>query len=204
MKSNIIEFEKFKIKTSDNIFYPREDIEIFPKVLKNIIKKNNKILELGTGTGAISISVAKNFKNVKITATDINSSAIKIAKNNARINNVEHIIKFKKSNWFSNIDKIKYDFIIANPPYLAKKNSVYYTELLDPHNSLYANNDGLDDIYKIIRLGVNYLNKNSFIIIEHSHNQTLLLKEYAKKYNLNLVNTEKDNLGFNRVSVFLN
>jgi release factor glutamine methyltransferase len=204
MKSNIIEFEKFKIKTSDNIFYPREDIEIFPKVLKNIIKKNNKILELGTGTGAISISVAKNFKNVKITATDINSSAIKIAKNNARINNVEHIIKFKKSNWFSNIDKIKYDFIIANPPYLAKKNSAYYTELLDPNNSLYANNDGLDDIYKIIRLGVNYLNKNSFIIIEHSHNQTLLLKEYAEKYNLNLVNTEKDNLGFNRVSVFLN
>ena len=69
---------------------------------------------------------------------------------------------------------------------------------------MYANNDGLADIYKIIKLGINYLNKNSFIIIEHSHNQTLLLKEYAKKYNLNLVNTEKDNLGFNRVSVFLN
>ena len=65
MKSNIIEFEKFKIKTSDNIFYPREDIDIYPKALKNIIKKNNKILELGTGTGAISISLAKNFKNVK-------------------------------------------------------------------------------------------------------------------------------------------
>ncbi|MFL2560138.1 MAG: HemK family protein methyltransferase [Gammaproteobacteria bacterium] len=204
MKSNIIEFEKFKIKTSDNIFYPREDIDIYPKALKNIIKKNNKILELGTGTGAISISLAKNFKNVKITATDINLSAIKIAKKNAEINNVEHIIKFKKSNWFSNIDNIKYDFIIANPPYLAKKNSIHYAELLDPNNSLYANNDGLADIYKIIKLGINYLNKNSFIIIEHSHNQTLLLKEYAKKYNLNLVNTEKDNLGFNRVSVFLN
>ena len=204
MKSNIIEFEKFKIKTSDNIFYPREDIDIYPKALKNIIKKNNKILELGTGTGAISISLAKNFKNVKITATDINLSAIKIPKKNAEINNVEHIIKFKKSNWFSNIDNIKYDFIIANPPYLAKKNSIHYAELLDPNNSLYANNDGLADIYKIIKLGINYLNKNSFIIIEHSHNQTLLLKEYAKKYNLNLVNTEKDNLGFNRVSVFLN
>ena len=204
MKSNIIEFEKFKIKTSDNIFYPREDIDIYPKALKNIIKKNNKILELGTGTGAISISLAKNFKNVKITATDINLSAIKIAKKNAEINNVEHIIKFKKSNWYSNIDNIKYDFIIANPPYLAKKNSIHYAELLDPNNSLYANNDGLADIYKIIKLGINYLNKNSFIIIEHSHNQTLLLKEYAKKYNLNLVNTEKDNLGFNRVSVFLN
>ena len=128
MKSNIIEFEKFKIKTSDNIFYPREDIDIYPKALKKIIKKNNKILELGTGTGAISISLAKNFKNVKITATDINLSAIKIAKKNAEINNVEHIIKFKKSNWFSNIDNIKYDFIIANPPYLAKKKILYITQ----------------------------------------------------------------------------
>ena len=91
MKSNIIEFEKFKIKTSNNVFCPREDIEIFPIALKNIIKKENKILELGTGTGAISISIAKNFKNVKITATDINSTAIKIAKQNAKINNVENI-----------------------------------------------------------------------------------------------------------------
>ena len=204
MKSNIIEFEKFKIKTSNNVFCPREDIEIFPIALKNIIKKENKILELGTGTGAISISIAKNFKNVKITATDINSTAIKIAKQNAKINNVENIIEFKKSNWFENIGEIKYDFIITNPPYLAKKNSKYYTELLDPNSSLYSNNNGLDDIYKIIKLSVNYLNKNSFIIMEHSHNQTLFLKEYAKKYNLNLIKTEKDSLGFNRVSVFLN
>ena len=179
MKSNIIEFEKFKLKTAQDVFFPRDDIEIFPRALKNIIKINCKILELGTGTGAISIALAKNFNNVKI-------------------------IDFKESNWFSNIEDNKFDFIVSNPPYLSKKNSSYYTELTDPENSLYAKNNGLDDIYKIFQLGVNYLNKDSYVLIEHSHNQTLILKEHSKKYNLKLIKSEKDILGFNRVSIFSN
>ena len=85
MKSNIIEFEKFVIRTDRNVFSPREDIEIFPRALKKIIRGKSKILELGTGTGAISISVAKNFKDVAITATDINLSALRIARHNAKL-----------------------------------------------------------------------------------------------------------------------
>ena len=204
MKSNIIEFEKFVIRTDRNVFSPREDIEIFPRALKKIIRGKSKILELGTGTGAISISVAKNFKDVAITATDINLSALRIARHNAKINKVDSVIDFKESNWFSNIKAEKYDFIITNPPYLEKKNSGFYMELSDPENSLYATNNGLDDIYKIIRLGCNFLKKKSYIIIEHSHNQTLALKEYSKKYKLELIKSEKDSLGLNRVSIFSN
>lgn len=204
MKSNIIEFEKFQIKTSKDVFSPREDVEIFPKAIKEFIKEKNNILELGTGTGAISISLAKNFKNVKILATDINSSALKIAKHNAKVNGVDKKIDFKKSNWFSCVDEEKYDFIITNPPYLSKKNSIFYTELSDPDNSLYAKNNGLDDIFKIIKNGVNYLSKNSYIVIEHSHNQTLILKNYSKKFNLRLIESKKDSLGLNRVSIFSN
>lgn len=204
MKSNIIEFKKFKLKTTQDVFFPRDDVEIFPKALKGIIKCNNRILELGTGTGAISIAIAKNFSDIEIIATDINLSALRIAKENAKLNKVDKIIEFKKSNWFSELEKNKFDFIISNPPYLSKKNSTHYVELSDPENSLYAKNNGLDDIYKIIKLGVNYLHKDSYIIIEHSHNQTLMIKNYAKKYKLTLLKSEKDTLGFNRVSIFSN
>ena len=121
MKSNIIEFEKFKLKTAQDVFFPRDDIEIFPRALRNIIKIDSKILELGTGTGAISIAMAKNFNNIKIVATDINSSALRIAKENAILNKVDKIIEFKKSNWFSKIEENKFDFIVSNPPYLSKK-----------------------------------------------------------------------------------
>lgn len=204
MKSNIIEFEKFKIKTTKDVFSPRDDVEIFPKAIEALIKKKSKILELGTGTGAISISIAKYFKDITILATDINSSALRIAKQNAIINKVDQIIDFKKSNWFSDIKENKYDFIISNPPYLSKHNSIFYTELSDPENSLYAKNGGLDDIYKIIKDGVNYLNADGHIIIEHSHNQTLILKDYAKRFKLDLIKSEKDNSGFNRVSILSN
>ncbi len=204
MKPNIIEFNKFIIKTAPGIFSPREDIEIFPRAIKNFIKEKNKILELGTGTGAISIAIASNFKNIKILATDVNLMALKIARKNIKINGVEDKIEIKKSNWFLNIKKEKYDFIISNPPYLSKKNLFFYKELSDPKNSLYAKNNGLNDIFKIIKFGINYLKENSFMVIEHSHNQTLILKEYSKKFDLNLIKSEKDNLGFNRISIFSN
>ncbi len=206
MKSNLIEFDKFKLKTSENVFRPRVDIELFPKTIKNLLKSYNKIIELGTGTGAISISIAKNFKNIDILATDINKTALTIAKYNAQLNKVSNKIKFINSNWFSKIDvkKEKFDFIITNPPYLSKKNKIYYSELNDPNNSLYSDNDGLADIQKIIKKGVHYLKENSYLIIEHSHYQTLLIKEYAYNNNLKYIESIRDSIGFNRISIFSN
>ena len=153
MKSNIIEFEKFKIETNNKVFSPRMDVEIFVQAIQGIIRKDSKILELGTGTGAISIALAKNFKNISILATDINKFSIKLAKKNSEINKVDKVINFKESNWFSNVKNNKYDFIITNPPYLSKKNSTIYSKLSDPNESLYANKNGLADIYNIIWSG---------------------------------------------------
>ena len=93
MKSNLIEFGKYKLKTSKDVFSPRVDIEIFPKAIKKLLKSYNKIIELGTGTGAISISIAKNFENIDIIATDINQTALTIAKYNAEMNKVSDKIK---------------------------------------------------------------------------------------------------------------
>ena len=204
MKSNIIEFEKFKIETDNKVFSPRIDVEIFVQAIQGIIRKDSKILELGTGTGAISIALAKNYKDISILATDINKFAIKIAKKNSEINKVDKIIDFKESNWFSNIKDNKYDFIITNPPYIPKENSSIFSKLSDPKDSLYSNKNGLADIYTIIENSLNYLNNNSYLLIEHAHYQTLILKEYAKKFGFSHIKSQKDDLGFNRISIFLN
>ena len=204
MKSNIIEFEKFKIETDNKVFSPRIDVEIFVQAIQGIIRKDSKILELGTGTGAISIALAKNYKDISILATDINKFAVKIAKKNSEINKVDKIINFKESNWFSNIEDNKYDFIITNPPYISKENSSIFSKLSDPNNSLYANKNGLADIYNIIENSLNYLSNNSYLLIEHAHYQTLIIKEYARKFGFSYVKSQKDDLGFNRVSIFLN
>ena len=204
MKSNIIEFEKFKIETNNKVFSPRIDVEIFVQAIQGIIGKDSKILELGTGTGAISIALAKNYKDISILATDINKFAVRIAKKNSEINKVDKIIDFKESNWFSNVKDNKYDFIITNPPYIPKENSSVFSKLSDPNNSLYANKNGLADIYNIIENSLNYLNNNSYLLIEHAHYQTLIIKEYARKFGFSYIKSQKDDLGFNRVSIFLN
>ena len=69
---------------------------------------------------------------------------------------------------FSNINNNKYDFIITNPPYLSKKDSKHFSSLRDHYNSLYSENEGLHDIFNIMQNSKDYLNSNSYLVIEHS------------------------------------
>ena len=206
MKSNIIQFEKFDIRVSEDVFYPREDIDIYQNIFRDLIKNDGDfdLLELGTGTGLISIAIAKEYNNIKITATDISLNALQNAKENAKRNKVNENIKFIKSNWFLNLENKEYNIIVSNPPYLSKKNSKHYQGLDDPDTSLYSKDNGLYDIFAIMFEAKNYLKKNSYLIIEHSHNQTLYLKNFSSKCGLNYNFTMKDLIGFNRITVFSN
>ena len=206
MKSNTIQFDKFNIHVSKDVFCPREDIDIYQKIFRNLIKNDRKfdLLELGTGTGLISIAIAKEYNSINVTATDISLNALQNAQENAERNKVKNNIKFIKSNWFSSLEDKKYDIIVSNPPYLSEKNAKHYQNLDDPDISLYSKDDGLYDIFTIMLESKNYLKENSYLVIEHSHNQTLELKNFAPKCDLRYNLTKKDMVGFNRISVFSN
>lgn len=206
MKYKNKEFDKFKINVARNVFLPRDNIVMYQKILEHLGADERKfnLLELGTGTGAISISLAKSFKNAEIVATDISHSALKNAKENAKINKVSNRIDFKKSDWFYNLNKEKYDYIVSNPPYLSKENSQHYQNLSDPENSLYSKKSGMHDIFEIMKNCKKFMKKESYLIIEHSHNQTLQIKSFSFLSDLNFINVEKDEFGFNRISVFSN
>ena len=206
MKYKNKEFDKFNINLGRNVFIPRDNIFMYQKIIKHLGtgEKNFNLLELGTGTGAISISLAKSFKNAEIVATDISNSALKNAKENAKINKVDNRIVFKKSNWLYNLNEEKYDYIVSNPPYLSKENAQYYQNLSDPENSLYSKKRGVHDIFEIMKNCRKFMKKKSFLIIEHSHNQTLEIKSFSFLKGLNFINVENDELGFNRISIFSN
>ena len=206
MKSNIIQFRNFDIHVSKDVFSPRDDIDIYQKVFKNLIRddKDFDLLELGTGSGFISIAIAKEYKNVNITATDISLNALQNAKENSERNNVNINIKFIESSWFSSLENKKYNIIVSNPPYLSKKNSKYYQSLNDPDISLYSKEDGLFDIFSIMLESKSYLKQNSYLILEHSHNQTLFMKNFSSHCGLQYIYSEKDVMGFNRISVYSN
>lgn len=183
------------IKVNHDVLIPRfETEELLEKSINYINKyfKNPKILDIGTGSGCIAITLKKEIPNSIVDASDISLKALKIAKENTLNNKVD--INLIQSNIFENINK-KYDVLISNPPYI----DINDTEIMDivknnePHSALYAPNKGLFFYEEILKNSKNYLNKKSFIAFEIGYKQGDKIKKIALKYypNSNIV-IEKD------------
>ena len=117
------EFMKLNFYVDENVLIPRPDTEVLVEEVIKIAKRINakKILDLCTGSGAIAVSLAKYIENSEITAVDISKNALRIAKLNAKNNEVENQITFLASNLFDQIPEEKYDMIVSNPPYIKKE-----------------------------------------------------------------------------------
>ncbi|QJC36402.1 peptide chain release factor N(5)-glutamine methyltransferase [Enterobacteriaceae endosymbiont of Donacia simplex] len=176
------EFWSLKIKISPYVLIPRKDTEILVDiVLKKININTKKILDLGTGSGAISLAIASKYNFINITATDISKKIISLAKYNANklhINNINFLI----SNWFSNLKNNKFDIIMSNPPYISCFEYLLLKKTLkfEPIKSLISFNNGLADLYHIILHSFKYLNNYGWLILEHGYTQGYILKKIFK------------------------
>ena len=152
--TNKKEFWKNNFFVNKDVLIPRPETElIFEEILKLINKRSSKkLLEVGTGSGCIIISIAKERKNCRHTAIDISKKAINVAKFNAKMHHLENKINFKNID----VDKIqynKYDFIISNPPYINiidLSRLDLSVRLFEPNVALEAGTDGYREIKKII------------------------------------------------------
>ena len=156
-------FYNSNIEINEKIFEPREETEKIVDITLKYLKDKMDILELGTGSGAISISLIKKMPNLNITATDISVEAIKCARKNSVKNNVNEKIDFIKSNWFNKLDSsLKYDIIVSNPPYIPIENKKLYKDLRDPKNSLFAKDYGFFEIKNILKQSSEFMKKKHF------------------------------------------
>ena len=169
-----------------NTLIPRPETEILVHKTNQLIEKhmNNKninILEIGTGSGIIAITLKKLNKNYNITATDISKKAIKVAKKNAKTHNTT--ITFKKTDLYKGINKT-YDIIISNPPYI-EENSQNIEKIVkdnEPKQALFGGKDGLDYYRRILKDITKIINKNHIIALEIGENQGQKIKKIIKKY----------------------
>lgn len=179
-----VSFYGYKINVNKNVLIPRfeteELVENTLKLIDKYFKGKIKVLDIGTGSGCISIALKKENSNLDITSTDISKKALKVAKNNAKENNVD--IKFINTNLYDGIND-KFDCIISNPPYIAHDEEimdiVYDNE---PHLALFADNNGLYYYEEILKNIKNILKDKYLICFEIGEKQAIDIKKLAITY----------------------
>ena len=178
-----------------DVLIPRPETELLVEIALDRIKKikQPKVLDLGTGTGAIALAIASERPDAKIIACDNSNAALKVAHKNTIKNNLEGQVKFIQSNWFSNIDQQKFDLIVSNPPYIAPDDPhLLQTIRHEPQSALAAHKNGMADIELIIKNSTSYLQPQSFLIIEHGYNQAKLAQQLFAENNYNEIESFKD------------
>ena len=199
------EFWKYNFKVNNEVLIPRPETEIVVSKLLNLtnLDSSKQILDVGTGSGCIILSILKERPKCYGTAIDISKKALKIAKSNAKMHHLANKIKFININ----IDKFnhnKYDFVISNPPYI-KKNEINRLDndirLYEPLIALKAGIDGLSEIKRIIFKSKKLLKKNGKLIFEIGMKQEKIVKKLLEDSNFYINELCKDIQSYPRVFV---
>ena len=166
------DFFGMQLKVDERVLIPRpETEELVELILAENLKDNLKVLDIGTGSGAIALALAKNRLDWSVTASDISEDALELATENANAQNLN--LSFIKSDCFSEISS-KYDIIVSNPPYISREDqeevglNVLHSE---PHLALFADEDGLAIYRRIAEDSKDYLNDGGKIYLEIGYKQ---------------------------------
>lgn len=197
------EFFGMELKVDERVLIPRPETEELVEVILSENPMNNlKVLDIGTGSGAIALALAKNRSDWSVTAADISQDALDLAMENAKAQDLN--LSFIKSDCFSEISA-KYDIIVSNPPYISREDqeevglNVLHSE---PHLALFADEDGLAIYRRIAEDSKNYLNDGGKIYLEIGYKQGQSVPAlFRQHFPEERVRTLKDQFGQDRMVV---
>ena len=202
------EFMGLDFYVEEGVLIPRPDTEPLVEEVIELVKgkENLKIVDIGTGSGAITVSLAKYIKDCQVYSLDISDKALSIGLKNAISNEVEDKINFIKSYIFSGIEDkgLKLDVIVSNPPYIRRADiNTLHTQVKDyePYIALEGGEDGLDFYRDITRESVKYLKDKGILAFEVGHDQAEDVSEILKHNGYTNIYTKKDLQGIDRVVI---
>ena len=199
-------FWKNDFYVNNFVLDPRPETELIIEEALNIYRNKNlklKILDIGTGSGCIAISLAKEFKNASITAIDISKEALEVAEKNLKIHNCYNQIQLKLID-FKNLNS-KFDLIVSNPPYLTNdqfNNTDPEVKNFEPKLALVGGDDGLKFYREYSNTLQNLMNKKGYFVCEIGINQRQDCEEIFQNSGLHLTNTVHDLQGIERILSF--
>ena len=200
------EFYGLPFKVREGVLIPRADTEILVERCIQLMREVEEpnILDIGIGSGAISIAIANELKSSSVTGIDINEKALKLANENKILNEIENV-NFIESNLFEKLDKdFKYDLIVSNPPYISKEE---YETLMpevknyEPQNALTDLGDGLYFYREISKLAGEYLKDTGYLAYEIGYNQAKDVTKILQNNNFDILSVIKDYGGNDRVVI---
>lgn len=198
-------FWKLDFVVNEHTLIPRPDTELLIETVlqhyQNSLSKNLKVLDLGTGSGCIAISLAHECPAWQVTAVDVSLPALAVARENAQQHNIDNI-NFVHSHWFEAISADNpFDIILSNPPYI-DANDAHLVDLQDePMTALVAGANGLADINHLIQYAPAYLVTDGLLILEHGYDQGEAVRQLFIDNGFCQVSTLKDYGGNERVTL---
>jgi len=197
------EFYGLPLKVTQATLIPRPDTETlveaaFQKISVNVAWD---ILDLGTGTGAVALAIAKHRPTCNLIGLDASVEALAVAIENAQRLDLKNV-RFIKSNWFSDLAAERFNLIVSNPPYIAE-GDCHLTQgdlRFEPRSALVSGVDGLDDIRRIIQDAPNYLKPNGWLMLEHGYDQAQSVASLLKEHGFSQIDHTQDLAGTLRVT----
>ena len=197
------DFWSLNLKVTPATLIPRPDTEILVEQALALIdsSQNLTVLDLGTGSGAIALSIAKERPNATVIATDFSVEALKIAQQNAVLNSIDNV-QFMQGSWYDALpNQQRFDVIVSNPPYIDEHDQHLADLTHEPMSALTAKNNGLADLEIIIAQASQWLNAKGWLLVEHGYDQAQAVQQLFLQAGFSGVNTVKDYGGNDRVTI---
>ncbi len=189
-------FWDLDLKVSPHTLIPRADTESLIDWLLECGLKPKHILDLGTGTGALALALAREFPLANVVGVDVIEDAVQLALENKKLNNIENA-QFLQSDWFTALTENTFDLIVSNPPYI-DEHDIHLSQgdvRFEPSSALVASNNGFSDLFHIADVAREYLNAGGCLIMEHGWQQAQGVQKRLLELNYENVGSGKDLAG---------
>ncbi len=194
------EFFGHVFRVTRDTLIPRPDTELLVELVLSHAKEHAAILDMGTGSGAIAISIALARLDLGVVALDASGAALDVAMANARALGANNV-RFLKSDWFSGVGDERFDVIASNPPYVEEGDPHLNDLCFEPSSALVSGCGGLDDIRHIVAGARAHLNSGGWLMLEHGHDQAEGVRALLIDAGFGEVSSSRDISGIERVSM---